>query len=104
MRRVVPDQFERAWILARNEFDPGIAIDRIAQIGEGIVKHHCCGALRQRRRNALGNVETGCAWGVFTACAVGEGQRDHQRLLAHSLPTNAGKRGTRYSRRIGWRN
>ena len=44
---------------------------------------------------------------VFTACAVGKGQRDTlriARLLAHSLPTNAGKRGTRYSRRIRRRN
>src|SRR5262245_35051394 len=98
MRRVVSDEFERAWILARYEFDLGVVIDRVAQIGEDAVKHHRHSSLRQGRRDALRDVETGCAWGIFTASAVREGQRDHQRLLAHSLPTNAGKRGTRYSR------
>ena len=63
MRGVVPDQLQRARVLARDEFDLGVALDRVGEIGERAVERHGDGALGQRRRNALGHVEPGGAWG-----------------------------------------
>ncbi len=77
MRGVVPDQFQGARVLARDEFDLGVALDRVAQIGEPAVERHGDGALGQRGRNALGHVQPCCAWGVVPTRAVGKGQRDH---------------------------
>ena len=77
MRGVVPDQLERARVLARYEFDLGVALDRVGQIGERTVERHRHGAFGQRGRNALGDIEPGGAWGVVPTCAVGKGQRDH---------------------------
>ncbi len=78
---IMPDQLERARVLARDEFDFGIAFDRVGQIGDGAVERHGDGALGQRRRNALGDVQPGGAWGVVPTRAVGEGQSDHDHLL-----------------------
>src|SRR5262249_428015 len=56
-------------------------------------ERHGDGALGQRGRNTLGDVQAGCARGVVPTRAVGEGQCDHDAApFAHSLPTNAGKR------------
>ena len=44
---VVPDQLERARIVARNEFDLGVAIDRVIQIGETAIERHRDGSLGQ---------------------------------------------------------
>ena len=61
------------------------------------VERHGDGALGERRRDALGDFEAGDAVGVVPTRAVGKGQRDHIELLvAHSLPTNAGKRAVRH--------
>ena len=81
MRGVVADQFQRARIVAREEFDLCIVLDRIGEIGDNAVERHRDGALGKRRRNALGDVEAGCAFGIVPACAVGKGQRDHHSLL-----------------------
>ena len=58
---IMPDQFERTWVVAWDKFDPGVAVDRVAQIGEGTVEHHGDSALCQRGRDALGNIKAGCA-------------------------------------------
>ena len=78
---VVPDQLQRARVVAVEEFDFGIALDRVGEIGDRAVERHGHGAFGQRGRNALGDIEPGGALGVVPACAVGKGQRDHQRLL-----------------------
>ena len=93
VRGVVPDQLQRARVVARDEFDLGVALDRVGEVGDRAVERHRHGALGQRGRNALGDIEPGGALGVVPARAVGKGQRDHVLSpVAHSLPTNAGKR------------
>ena len=85
MRGVVPDQFQRARVVAIDEFDLGVALDRIGEVGDLAVERHRDGALGERGRDALGDVETGDAVGEFTACAVGKGQGDHRLApVAHS--------------------
>ena len=97
---VVADQFQRAGVVAIDELDLGVAADGLAEVDDGAVERHGDGALGQRWRNRLGHFEAGDAVGVFPTRAVGEGQRDHLNLLvAHSLPTNAGKRGNHISQR-----
>ena len=81
VRGVVPDQLQRARVVAVDEFDLGVALDRVGEIGERAVERHGDGALGQRGRNALGDVKPGCALGIFPTGAVGKGQRDHQHLL-----------------------
>jgi hypothetical protein len=63
MRGVVPDQFQRARVLARQELDLGVLLDRIGEVGDHAVERHGDGALGERGRNALGDVETGGALG-----------------------------------------
>ena len=81
MRGVVPDQLQRARVVARQELDLGVLLDRIGEVGDRAVERHRDGALGERGRNALGDVETGDALGIFPTCAVGKGQRDHSMLL-----------------------
>ena len=94
MRGIVPDQFQRARVVAVEEFDFGIALDRVGQVGEHAVERHRDRALGERGRNALGDVETGDALGDIRGVRRRErSTRPFQCLLfAHSLPTNAGKR------------
>ena len=104
MGGVVPDQFQRARIVARHELDFGVFFDFVGEIDDGAVERHGHGALGQRGRNALGDLKTGNVVGIFAACAVGKGQSDHGLFSCCSLPrTSVGKRGfeQRYSRRIG---
>ncbi len=94
MGGVVANEFERAGIVAGEKFDFGVVLDRIGKIGKLAVERHRHRALGERGRNALGDVEAGCAVGIIPTRAVGKGQRDHHSLLfAHSLRTNAGKHG-----------
>src|SRR5262249_28315695 len=51
------------------------------QIRERAVERHGDRALRERGRNALGDVEAGGAFGILPTRAVGKGQRDHHSLL-----------------------
>ncbi len=91
MRAIVTDQFERARVVAGDEFDLGVALDLVGQVCERAVERHRDRALGKRRRDAFRDLETGGAGGVLTARAVRKSQRDHVAL--HSLlPTNAGKR------------
>ena len=65
-------------IVAPEELDSRVLFDRIAQIDDGAVERHCDRALGERGRDALRDVEAGDVVGIFAACAVGKGQRDHQ--------------------------
>ena len=47
MRGVMPDQLQRTRILAGEEFDFGVAIDRVGEIGERAVERHRDRALGQ---------------------------------------------------------
>ncbi len=78
---VVADQFQRARVVARQEFELGVLLDRIGEVGDSAVERHRHGALGERGRDALGDVETGGALGILPTCAVGKGQRDHSILL-----------------------
>ena len=73
---IVPDQFQRARIVTGDEVDLGIVFDRIGEIGQRAVQRHHDGALGERGRNALGDVEPGGAAGIFAGLAVGEGDGD----------------------------
>ena len=76
MRGVVPDQFQRAGIVAGDEFDFGVMLDRVGEIADHAVERHRHRALGQRRRDALGDIEAGDALGKFALGAVGEGEGD----------------------------
>ena len=55
MGGVVADQLERARIVAVDELDPGVAVDRVGEIGERAVERHRDGALGKRRRDRFGD-------------------------------------------------
>ncbi len=57
VRGVVADQLERARVLAGEEFDFRVALDRVGEIGDGAVERHGDRALGERGRNPLGDVE-----------------------------------------------
>ena len=81
MRGVMANQLERTRILAGQKLDLGVVVDRIGEIGDLAVERHRHRALGERRRNALGDVETGGVCGIFPTRAVGKGQGDHYSLL-----------------------
>jgi len=81
MGGVVPDQLQRARVLAADEFDLGVALDGVVQVREHAIERHGDGALGERGRDALGDIEPGCAVGKVPTCAVGKGQGDHRSLL-----------------------
>ena len=62
MRGVVADQFERARVLAGDELDLRVLLDRVGEVGELAVERHRDRALGERGRDALRDVETGDAW------------------------------------------
>ena len=76
MRGVVADELQRARIVAGEELDLGVVLDRIGQVGELAVERHRHRALGKRRRNALGDVEAGGVVRIIPTGAVGKGQRD----------------------------
>src|SRR5207248_593022 len=77
VRAIVTDQSERARVIAEYELDVGIALDRIGEIREPAIERHGHGALRERGRDALGDVKTTDAVWIVSARAVGKRQRDH---------------------------
>ena len=81
MGGVVPDQFQRARIVAGDEFDFGVVLDRIGEVGEHAIERHRHRALGERGRDALGDLEAGDVFGKFARGAVGEGEGD----LVHGL-------------------
>jgi len=78
---VMADQFERARIVPDEEFDLGIALDRVGEIRDRAIERHGDRALGERRRDAFRDIETGDSGGILPACAVGKGQCDHSELL-----------------------
>ena len=81
VRGVMPDQLQRAGVVAGDEFDLRVLVDRVAKVSHHAIQRHRHRALGQRRRDALGNVEAGNAFGEFAPGAVGEGDADfHLRL------------------------
>src|SRR6478609_6338052 len=74
MRAVVPDELERLRIVAIDQLDFGVSFDGIVEVGEFAVERHGDGALRQRRRDALGDVETAYAAVELTLGAIGKGE------------------------------
>src|SRR5262249_1433640 len=81
VRGVVPDELQRARVLAGEELDFGIALDGVVQIRERAVERHDDRALGKRGRNALADSGPGGAFGEFPRRADGKGQRDHHSLL-----------------------
>ena len=77
VRGIVADQFQRARIVAGQELDLGVVLDRIGKIGKPAVERHRYRALGERRRNAFGDIEAGGVGGILPTRAVGKGQRDH---------------------------
>ena len=77
VRGIVADQFQRARIVAGQELDLGVVLDRVGKIGKPAVKRHRHRALGERRRNAFGDIEAGGVGGVLPTRAIGKGQRDH---------------------------
>ena len=73
---VMPDQFQRAWIVAGDQLDLRILCDRIVEVGKLAVERHRHGALGKRRRDASGDLEPGDVLGKFPPGAVGEGEGD----------------------------
>jgi hypothetical protein len=81
MRGVVADQLQRARVLAGEELDLRIALDRVAQVRDRAVERHGDRALGERGGNTLRDVVAGDAVGIVPTRAVGKGQRDHHSLL-----------------------
>jgi hypothetical protein len=54
---VVPDQFQRAAVLAGDKFDFCVLRDRIGEVRDHAIERHRHRALGQRRRDALGDIE-----------------------------------------------
>ncbi len=81
VRRVMPDQFQRARVVAVDEFDLGIARNRIVEVGDHAIQRHRNGTLGERRRDALGDLQPGNVLGKFASGAIGEGEGD----LVHGL-------------------
>ena len=81
MRRVVADQLERAGIVAGDDLDAGIALDRIGEIGEVAVEGDRHRLFGERFGNAFGD-RASCHAGIELANGiVGKRQFDHRHLL-----------------------
>ena len=76
VRRIVSDQFQRAGIVARDEFDFGVMLYTVGEIGEFPIERHGHRALGQRRRDAFGDLQARAAFGEVARRAVGEGEGD----------------------------
>ena len=87
MRGIMPDQFERAGVFARQELDPRIAIERVGKVRQHAVAHHRDGALQEARADGFGDVGAGEAGLELTAVAVREGDVDHDVFLSSVADT-----------------
>jgi len=79
MRGVVADQLQRARIVAAQEFDFGILVDGVGEVGDRPVERHRDGPLGQRGGDRFGDVEAGNPRLERPARAVGESDVDHAR-------------------------
>jgi hypothetical protein len=73
---VVPDQLQRARVVAGDELDFRFMLDGIGKIADHAIERHRHRALGQRRRNAPGDIEAGGVFEEFALGAVGEGEGD----------------------------
>ncbi len=78
MRRVMADQLERAGIVARDELERSVAVDRVGEIGKLAIADHRHSALGERRGNGFGDFEPGDARLIGALSAVGKGDVDHR--------------------------
>src|SRR5262249_56120282 len=78
---VMADQLERTRILARKEFDSCVTLDTVGEVGHDAVERHRHGALRQRGRDARGDLESSDSGGEVPTGTVEKGERDHHALL-----------------------
>ena len=91
MRRVVADELERARIVAGDEFEARVGLDRVGEIDEFAVAHRCDRALGERGRNRFGDVEAGNGRLVGALGAVGKGDVNHQNSSCSLADTNRRK-------------
>ena len=84
MRRVMADQLERLFVLAREEFDRGVGLDGSGEVGELAVEAHRHAALGERGRDRLGNFEARRAGGHLALCAIGKCQGDLRHVICSS--------------------
>ena len=77
MRRVVADEFERARIVAGDELEARVGLDRVGEIDERAVADHRDRALGERGGDRLGDVEAGDAGLVGAPRAVGKSHVNH---------------------------
>ena len=59
VRAVMADQLQRARIVAVDELDLRVALDRVGKVGQFAVQRHRHRALGERGRDALGDIEAG---------------------------------------------
>ena len=76
MGGVMPDQFQRAGVIAGDELDFRIMLDRVGEIADHAVERHRYRALGQRRRDALGDIKACDVLGEFALGAIGKGEGD----------------------------
>ena len=81
MRSVVADELERFRVGASDELDRGVGRDRVGEVGEAAVEAHGDGALGERRRNRLRDVETGGAALDLALGAVRKCQGDFGHVI-----------------------
>ena len=85
MGAVVPDQLERARVVAGQELDARIPLDRVAEIDDGAVDRHRDRALQQRGGNAARDRLAGDSGRKLALGAVGKCQGDRHRSRSCSL-------------------
>ena len=78
VRRVVADKLERPRIVAANELERRVAVDRVREIGEFAVANHRYGALGERGRDGFGDFETGDSGLIGALSAIGKCDVDHR--------------------------
>src|SRR5271157_1102500 len=99
MRRVVTDELQRPRVVARDEFEGRVRLNRIGEVDEVAVAHGSDRALGERGRDGFGDVEAGNARLIGALRAVGKGHVYHQDSLCSLADTNRRKRRTAAYRR-----
>ena len=81
MGAIVADEFKRAGLLTADKFDFRVALDGVGEIDELPVERHRDGALGQRGRDRLCDLQACRAGGKLALGAIGESHGNHQALL-----------------------
>ena len=84
VRGIVADERKGARVVAGNEFELRVFVDRVGEIDKLAVADRGDGALRQRGGDGFGDVEAGNARFKGALGAVGEGDVYHPAPRAHS--------------------